>query len=229
MKTFFTMTIALLCTSLSWAQTTTTTDTATAAPATDTTTSRAYSEEPAAHAKKGGGFYIEPGLIGVNHDADFKMSSGSADSTGNSKGVGLDLKLGGHIADTVLLALDAQYQRAHFDESAYEGADVNSYNWGPMVGVQTPVFGARLWTTYVLDGIYDPSSGANGFDTKSKDPYGWRFGVGFRVSVVSINLEYEDLTYRSTDIESTGSLASAPNVDFAQRGYGLSVSFPMDL
>ncbi len=201
--------------------------------ATTDTTSRTYREETTAAPSAYGGFYIEPGIFGSRTQTDLKTSQllPVGDVNGTSDGVGVDLKVGGHINDIVFLAVDGRYERSHLTGSAYSSADSNVYNYGPTLGFQAPVWGMRLWGTYVLDGISDPQAGANSVDFKFKDPYGWRAGVGFHIQNVSLNLEYEDLTYRTTELQSRGTAAGSTNTsaDFGQRGYLASLSFPISL
>lgn len=221
MKTFVTL-LVLLGASMGWAQTTTTD--------TDTTTSRTYSETTT-NDRKVGGFFIEPAIFGNSQDTDLKTNALGADNTGTSRGFGVDLKLGGHVGEMFFIGADGRYERSRFEDSSYATADTNTYNWGPVAGFQAPFFGLRVWGTYVVDGISDPESGARGVDLKFKDPYGWRLGAGVRFAMVSVNLEYEDLTYRTTELQSIGDIGVGQNtnVDFAQRGYGLSLSFPIQL
>jgi len=203
------------------------------APTTTTseeTTSRTYSEDTGAQ-RRLAGFYIEPGIVGTREDADIKSSLIGNDTTGNSNSVAFDLKLGGHINDMFFAGADGRYARSRFENSSYQDTDATAWNWGPTVGLNTPSFGGRLWATYIVDGNYNPDQGVSGVDLNFKDPYGWRVGGGVRLHNVSLNLEYEDLTYRTTDVESVGTVASASTAgtDFAQRGYSLSLSFPIDL
>jgi hypothetical protein len=202
------------------------------APTTTTseeTTSRTYTEDTGMH-RRLAGFYIEPGIVGTREDADIKSSLVGSDRSGNANSVSVDLKLGGHINDMFFAGADGRYGRSRFENTSYQDTDATSWNWGPTVGLNTPYFGGRVWASYIVDGNYNPDQGANGVDLNFKDPYGWRVGGGIRLSNVSLNLEYEDLTYRTTDFESVGTLAAnTAGTDFAQRGYSLSLSFPIDL
>jgi hypothetical protein len=154
-----------------------------------------------------------------------------ADNTGTSRGFGLDLKLGGHIGEMFFLGVDGRYERSQLNDSSYSSANTNVYNWGPVAGFQAPFYGLRVWGTYIVDGIADPDAGARGVDLKFKDPFGWRVGAGVRFAAVSVNVEYEDLTYRTTEIQSLGDVGVGRDtgIDYAQRGYGLSLSFPIQL
>lgn len=200
------------------------------AETTDTTTSRTYSEETMREDRIIRGFYIEPAILGSRQDADIEGNIG-ADTTGTSNSFGVDLKLGGHVGEMFFLGADGRYERAQFEGSALDDTDANIWNWGPTVGVQAPYMGLRAWGTYVVDGNYNPEEGVRNVDLKFTDPYGWRGGIGFRLASVSLNLEYEDLTYRTTEVESAGDFAvgTGTDADFSQRGYAVSLSFPVEL
>ncbi len=195
-------------------------------PATPETTSTAYREDMG-RSRIFGGFYIEPAFFGVQTNNDIRFGSANEfDSTG----FGADLKLGGHINDMVFLAVDGRYERSQFTEGGLEDLNADTWNVGPTLGVQAPWFGARVWGTYILDGSNNPEQAANGVDLRFQKPYGWRGGVGVRLAAVSLNLEYEDLTYRETVVQSSGNVGNAAaNTDFGNRAVAVSLSFPIQL
>jgi hypothetical protein len=201
-----------------------------AQPATAETASRTK-EDMARREPRRGGFYIEPALVGIQQDVDAKGGLIGSDVNGTSNGFGADLKLGGHINETFFLAADGRYERVRFAETTFEDVNADVLNYGATIGLQAPWAGVRAWGTYVLGGTYDAERANNGADLRFEDPYGWRAGLGFRFQAISLNLEYQDLTYQTTEIESAGTLASANtgNIDFGQRGYALSLSFPIEL
>lgn len=202
-----------------------------AAPATETTTTRTYREETIAEDdRRPGGFFVEPGIVGSSQETDLNAGIGS-DVDGTSEAFGADLKLGGHIMEGFFLGANGRYQRAQFEGTALEDTDADVWNWGPVAGFQAPFAGARIYGTYVVDGSYNPESGNRGVDLRFEEPYGWRGGIGFRLSNVSLNLEYEDLTYNNTEVESVGDFAigTAEEAEFSQRGYALMLSFPIEL
>jgi len=128
------------------------------------------------------------------------------------------------------VAADGRYERATFDGSALDEVDADIWNVGPTIGFQAPMYGMRVWGTYILDGSYNPDEGAQDLNLRFDDPYGWRVGAGVRISTVSLNLEYEDLTYQTTEIEDFGTLPALEEpIDFAQRGFIVSLSFPVEL
>lgn len=55
--------------------------------------------------------------------------------------------------------------------------------------------------------------------------------VEANIAAIGINLEYQDLKYNSTEVESVGSVAlnKDTSVDADTKGYSLSVSFPIEL
>lgn len=146
-------------------------------------------------------------------------------------GYGVGLRVGGHVSELFFLGLDARYARIQMSDSFYEKADARVYNLAPIVGVQTPYFGIRLLAGYVQAGENDPGAGYQGLDLKFKEVNGWRVGAGLYIAAVSLNLEYQDLTYNTTEIQSFGSYVvnNATSVDANNRGYSLSLSFPIEM
>lgn len=181
-----------------------------------------------------GGFFIEPMLTATRQDSSIKSSQlpfVKNDTSGNARGYGAGLRVGGHVSDIILLAADARYSRVDMDDSFYSKAKADVYNIAPMVGLQTPLFGIRVMAGYVVAGENNPAAGAQGVDFKFKEASGWRLGAGVHIAAVAVNLEYEDLTYNSTEVESFGSVAvnNSTSVDSNSRGYTLSLSFPIAL
>lgn len=143
---------------------------------------------------------------------------------------GLGAKVGVHVYESVLVGLDARYSRSRFTDASLGSSEGNAFNYGPMVGVQTPFFGVRLMGTYIADGSFDPSSGATGFDTKFNRMNGYRIGAGVHVLAFAVNLEYQNAQFDDTEVQSYGSLAanSVSDLDLRTEGYSLNVSFPME-
>lgn len=196
--------------------------------------SRVYHTEESSSHISSGGFYIEPMLMLSQEDTTIKTSQLpliNEDTSGNSKGYGIGLRFGGHVSEIFLLGLDARYSKMQTDDTFYKKADSNVYNIAPMVGIQTPLFGIRLLASYVVAGENNPGVGLQGVDLKFKEAAGLRFGAGVYVAAISINLEYQDLTYNKTEIESIGSVAmnNSTSIDANSRGYTMSVSFPIEL
>lgn len=181
-----------------------------------------------------GGFLIEPMILGSQEDATIKTSQLpiiTDDTSGTSNGFGVGMRMGGHINEMFLLGLDARYSKMKMDDSFYRQADSNVYNLAPVIGVQTPYYGIRLLAGYVVAGESDPNAGYRGLDLKFKEANGWRVGAGLFIAAVSVNVEYQDLTYNSTEIQSFGDAAvnNSTSVDANSRGYSLSLSFPVEM
>ncbi len=181
-----------------------------------------------------GGLMIEPILSVSREDSTIKTSQLPVitdDSSGTIEGVGAGLRLGVHASEVFFLGVDGRYSRMRFNDSFYEASEGDMYNVGPSVVLQMPVFGLRAWGTYVMAGQFDPESGVQGLDVKFTEAEGYRLGLGVRFKAVSVNLEYQNLRFDKTEIESFGSLGvnSAANVDFENQGYSLSLSFPVEL
>lgn len=181
-----------------------------------------------------GGLFIEPILMVSQEDTTIKASQLfllADDTSGTSKGYGVGLRFGGHISEILLIGVDARYSKVQIEDSFYTKSDADVYNIAPMVGLQTPIFGIRLMAGYVVFGENNPRSGIQGLDLKFKEASGWRIGAGLHVAAVAFNIEYQDLRYNTTEIESFGSVAvnRATSVDADSHGYSLSLSFPVEL
>lgn len=181
-----------------------------------------------------GGLFLEPILMASSASSSIKTSQLAAvsdDTSGTVRGLGLGLRFGVHISEIIFLAADGRYQRAEFTDSFYNSSTGDAYNYGPTLGVQMPVAGLRAWGGYVLGGEYNPGAGVQGLDLKFRNARGYRLGAGIHIASISANLEYENLVYDNTDIESFGSLAvnDQTNVDFSTEAVALSLSFPVEL
>lgn len=182
-----------------------------------------------------GGFFIEPLIFASQEETSVKTSQlpiVNSDTSGKAQGYGVGLRFGGHIYESVLLGLDARYAKLKMDDSTfYSNVDADVYNIAPVVGLQTPWWGIRVMAGYVVAGENNPGAGNQGVDLKFKEAQGWRLGAGVHVAAIGINLEYQDLKYNSTEVESLGPVALNNNtsVDADTQGYSLSVSFPIEL
>ena len=171
------------------------------------------------------GFFLEPGVFYEKGDNDVQWPSPLSSSTGTTKGMGVDLKLGVHFDSVVFIALDGAYSKVKFENSAVNySADGTSTIYSAVVGGQFPVFGLRLWGGYVFGGALDPDKdGVN--DVKFDDPKGLKLGVGFKIFVASLNVEYLDIKYDKSKVEAPVS------ADFDSKLHNkvglVSVSFPL--
>ncbi len=194
-----------------------------------TEVSRAQADEEDEDDRDKGGPFIEPFLFGSQSEGAIEARGiGAVDESSDIREAGIGFRLGGHINEVVFLAADARYGRAGFDESFYEDADTDHYNYGITLGAQTPWAGVRVWGTSILGGEFNPNAGANDLDVKFGGANGYRVGAGLHIAAVSLNLEYQDMDYRTTDIESPGT-TTVTGVDASQEGYSLSVGFPVEL
>lgn len=197
---------------------------------TTSTTSADTTNSPSSRA----GLFVEPILTVGNDETSIETSQLpliSDDTSGKSESLGIGARLGFHISEAIFLGADGRYAKTRFSDSFYGNADGNMYNYGPTLGFQAPNLGLRVWGTYVLDGQYNPDAGSEGFDLNFEDAKGWRAGIGFRVAALSLNLEYQEITYDKTDIESVGNFQTnaASDVDLENKGAMLSLSFPIEL
>lgn len=178
----------------------------------------------------GGGLFVEPAITYQWGDTNVSYPAPFSDSTESIKGYGLGLRLGGHVYDTVFLALDGRYARPRYDSSALGGeADASAYNAGLTLGAQTPLLGIRVWGTYIFTGELDPDE-INGADVKFEDFRGYRVGAGIRFAFVSVNLEYQDGKYDKATLQNGGIFGgTSDDVDGRDKSYILSLSFPLSL
>lgn len=177
------------------------------------------------------GLYVEPMLTYEGSSkTELDWPSPFQNSEGSVEGLGLGARVGMHAGDVILLAADLRYSKPQFKDSTNNmdvGAD--QFNYGVMAGVQTPVFGIRLWGTYVLGSELNPEED-NGVDAKFTEGKGFRVGAGVHLAMVSVNLEYQDLKYDKTTIENGGVFSGSElDYDLTNRSYILSVGFPFEL
>ncbi len=179
-----------------------------------------------------GGLFVEPSLTYELGETDVNYPSPFSNSSGNSDGIGLGARVGFHISEVIFFGLDGRYALTKFKDSSvsYE-ENATSTNWGPVVGIQIPKFGLRVWGAYVLGGQLDPDSSSN-LDVKFKKAQGIRVGTGFRISMVSLNLEYQQLNYRDTILQQVGPFSTNSDfggVELENKSLIASLSFPIEL
>ncbi|KYG66412.1 hypothetical protein AZI86_05015 [Bdellovibrio bacteriovorus] len=150
-------------------------------------------------------------------------------SSGSVEGLGIGARLGMHAGDILLLAADVRYSKPQFKDSSNNiDTASNQYNYGLMVGAQTPFLGIRVFGTYILGGELNPDED-NSVDAKFTEGTGYRVGAGVHFAFVSVNLEYQDMKYNKTTLESVGPFAG-PDLDYdlTNKSYILSVGFPFE-
>ena len=175
-----------------------------------------------------GGLFLEPSVTYTTGEMKTSYPVFN-DSTEKTNGLGLGLRLGFHVYESVFIGADARYSMLNFDSSALnDKADSAGYNYGVTLGAQTPVAGLRVWGTYILGGEIDPKE-INNVDVKFKDFKGYRVGAGLYVGVVSVNLEYQDAQYDNVDYSAVGFTGNTDSIDGKDKAWIASVSFPVSL
>lgn len=180
------------------------------------------------------GLFLEPMLTYTREESSIEATNTAnfgGDQSADANGIGVGLRVGGHVGESFFLGLDGRYSRLELSDSAYGNAEGDSYNIGPVVGLQMPtLLGLRVWGTYVLAGEFDPETGNGGLNVRFEQPEGWRVGAGIKLASMSLNVEYQDLSFDRTDIQSLGTVGTAAtDVDFDLDGYTFSLSFPLEL
>lgn len=169
------------------------------------------------------GFFVEPLVTFESTKTDLNLGA-----SGEARGLGIGARVGFHVSDAIFVGLDGRYSRLKYMEENstfnYDG-QANAYNIAPVVGVQMPDIGLRVWAGYIVAGEISPESDT--VDLKFGDGQGYRIGAGFRVQSVSLNLEYQKLTYGNTDISDGG--ITTDSSDLKNDTWIASVSFPLAL
>ena len=179
-----------------------------------------------------GGLFVEPGVTYQMYDSSIDYPAPFSNSSGEVKGFGLMGRVGFHINEAFFVAGDARYSMPNFEDSTNSlDAEAQQFDWGVTAGVQMPNLGLRVWGTYLIGSELDPEA-SNGFDYKFTNGTGYRIGAGFRVSIVSLNLEYQKIDYDKTTVQQLGPFTGSTNTDnikFDGTGWVASVSFPLEL
>ena len=177
------------------------------------------------------GFYFEPGVTYEMGETEGDINSQFLDdSSGTVKGFGVAGKIGMHVNDTFFAGVDIRYSMPNFEDSAVDyDAAAKAYQYGPVVGFQMPNWGARFWGGYVVGGELDPEADGN-FDLKFEEASGYTLGGGVYYEAISINLEYQSLSYGDTMVDNPGpNLGTVDSIDYKNDAWIASVSFPIDL
>jgi hypothetical protein len=94
-----------------------------------------------------------------------------------------------------------------------------------VVGLQLPTdLNIRVWYTYVMGGQLDPEK-SDGFDVKYEDANGHRVGAGIAYKALSFNIEYQDITYDKTRLESVGPFSSGTSFSDVEKPHNLWGAF----
>ncbi len=182
---------------------------------------------------KGAGLFIEPMVTYEKGEGEIDYPSPINSSSNDINGFGVGARLGFHVYESLFVGADGRYSMPQFkDSSLNQESDAKAFNYGPVVGVQTPTdIGLRVWGGYILGGELDPEKDKN-VDAKFKDANGYRVGAGIKLGIASLNLEYQDLKYGETEIQEVGTFTPGQNfddVELKNQSWILSVSFPIGL
>jgi hypothetical protein len=184
-----------------------------------------------ARADETAGLFVEPMLTWERGRGDVNFPAPISSSDTELDGFGVGARFGGHIYESFFLAADARYSIPNFKTTVLN-QDIKSTAWniGPVVGVQMPtLLGLRVWGTWVVAGEVDPENDKN-VNEKFTSGQGYRVGAGIKLSVVSLNIEYQKIKYSKTTLEDVS--VFTPNitrndVQLSNDSMILSVSFPL--
>lgn len=184
-------------------------------------------------AENKGGLFVEPMLTYEKGDGKIDFPSPFDSSNTDTKGFGAGARLGFHIHESVFIGADGRYSMLNFKDSALDqNTDAKAFNYGPVVGVQMPTdLGIRVWGGYIMGGELDPDKDKN-VDEKFKKARGYRVGAGIKLWAASLNLEYQDIKYKQTDIDEVGVFNTGYSTSDSQlktQSWVMSVSFPISL
>lgn len=183
-----------------------------------------------AHANTAG-LFVEPMLTYEQGESDIDYPAPFGGSDGEVEGWGVGARLGGHVMEALFIGADVRYSKPEVDNDDPDfTSDATAYNYGPVVGVQMPtLLGLRVWGSYILGGELDIDK-KNDVDLKLEDASGYRVGAGVKLGPVSLNLEYQQISYDKTELEDAGIFSGSTNdVDADIESYIVSVSFPISL
>ncbi len=141
--------------------------------------------------------------------------------------------MGFHVNDVLFVGVDGRYSKLNFEDSNSSfnyDTDADSFNVGPVIGIQMPAIGLRVWGSYIAASTLDPEE-ASGIDMKFSDGTGYRVGAGFRILAVSLNLEYQKVDYDKTDVQQLGPIPAfaTDSVQLENEAWIASISFPISI
>lgn len=177
------------------------------------------------------GLFVEPALTYEIGKTSVNYPAPLSDSTGNVDGFGVGARVGFHLNEAFFVGGDLRFAMPQFEDSAVNyNAKATAMNWAPVVGFQMPDLGLRLWGSYIIGGQLDPEASGS-FDVKYLDASGYRVGAGFRLAMVSLNLEYQQLKYGQAELEQIGPFSpgtALSSVNLETKSWLASVSFPFE-
>jgi hypothetical protein len=182
----------------------------------------------AVFASNDGGLFVEPAVTYEQGRCDINFPAPLGSTDGDVFGFGLGARLGFHWSEMFFLGADARYSMPKSEFGDYN-ENAKAYNWGPVVGMQMPDYGLRIWGSYIAGAELNPDGSQ--FDAKFKDGTGFRVGAGLRFKAVSLNLEYQEVSYDTAEVQALGPFAPGDfgSVELENKTWLASVSFPIQL
>ncbi|QDK39587.1 hypothetical protein DOE51_01370 [Bdellovibrio sp. NC01] len=172
------------------------------------------------------GLFLEPGIFYEKGDHETTWPSPFSSSTGSTHGGGIDLKLGVSFGSVFYLAADGMWSKVKFEDSSNDySANATSNAYAGILGFQFPVVGLRAWGGYVFNATLDPDQDGT-YDVKFDEGKGWKAGIGFKIFIVSLNVEYMQIKYDKSKLEAP--VATDFDEKMENKVGMISVSFPMN-
>ncbi|MBY0415123.1 MAG: hypothetical protein K2Q18_13210 [Bdellovibrionales bacterium] len=177
------------------------------------------------------GLFVEPMVTWERGRGDVNFPAPFGNASTELDGFGIGARFGMHVYESFFIAADGRYSMPTFkDDRLNQDADAKAWNVGPVVGVQMPtLFGLRVWGGWIVAGELDPDK-SQGVDEKFESGQGYRVGAGIKLSIVSLNIEYQKLKYDKTRLEQVGIFTTnqvSSSTELDNDSMILSVSFPL--
>lgn len=187
----------------------------------------------AVQAADGAGLFVEPMLTWERGRGDVNFPSPIDSAETEQDGFGVGTRVGFHVMESIFIAADGRYSLTSFkDNKLKQDVDAKAWNVGPVVGFQMPTdLGIRVWAGWVVAGEVDPDKGQN-VKERFESGAGYRVGAGIKLAMVSLNAEYQKITYDNTRLEEVGVFTpnySRGDVEYKNESMVLSVSFPISI
>ena len=176
---------------------------------------------------EGTGLFLEPGVSYQHVSSNINYGGTvAANSSATARGFGVIGRAGVHVYESFFVAADARYAFPCFEDNA-NGYSASAQSWdiAPVIGMQMPDWGARVFVGYVLAGALDPQS-ANNANVKFENPNGWRAGFGLKLKQFSVNIEWQHLHYGKANVEPAAG-GNVTGVDYNAEGLVASITFPI--
>ena len=154
-------------------------------------------------------------------------ASGLINSNATTKGFGVMVRAGIHVYDRFFIAADGRYSMLKYNDNANHYTEsASGWDLSPVIGIQMPDMGPRLFAGYIVTGSLDPK-GTNGIDPMLDQASGFRVGAGLKMRQCSVNLEWQSLRYGKSELQLSNGAAPI-SFDYKSDGMVASVSFPID-